>query len=1039
MSASVSLPVSVLVQAGAHAPLLSRQLDALARCPGLELVVVHEGSDVAELVPPQALRIAASERLGRREALALAAQGASNDICIALGPNAVPQPGFAEPLSAALAGGAALAAPVIETPAGAAFGYRVDDDGALVPRRSAAGPLDALALDCLAARRAFWLEGLPELDAGAGFYELQVAAAAGGPLAVCPDARVRRCACGPALSVVVCSHDRAHELTGCVESLVAHGALQDGCEIVIVDSASTDATPVVAAELAVRFGAAVRSVREERLGLSLARMAGAAAAQNDVLAYIDDDVRVAPGWLEALRSAFADEEVTVAGGPIAAVWPDEESARFAPAALHPYLSLLTHGDADWSAAIVDCYGANWSIRRSALEAIGGFDERWGAGRGGLLPGEETAAELTLSRLGRGRSRYVAAAVVGHRIEPGRLSDRWLLLRAYRHGLVLPHVHAGFAEPPSAALQQGAQRAAARLAAACPLAGTLDAAGALASLLAAPLALEQRAFAARDLGELVASVLLLGADRCELGALRLRLAPDDASGRVELPESEARPPRAAPAFTTVGSDPAPRLRALAIVPAYNEADVIEHAVADLIANGIDVHLLDNCSSDDTVARVSRFLGHGLVRIERFPDEAGYAQRNGREFVLRDQLRRFEQIAAEGDYDWYLVCDADEFRESPWPDTTLAEGLALVDAAGYSAVNFELFNFRPTDDSFEAGTDVRDHLTRYEPCEWFDRGQIKAWRRTQAAVDLSDLFGVGAMFPGRRVFPVPFILRHYPIRGETHGRRKVLRDRLPRFAADERAGGWHIQYDRFRDGSARFLWDAGSLTEWDGDAVRARLLGQASRSLLLASAVRGHEPEAVPPSAAAISRWLARVGAGSAAEDELTAALEHLRLLGAGAVADGAGDARTQALARLSANEQLLAGRVREAAALDELAGRLADACRPRFAAVAFADELVAEPALLQAYGHEFGAGDPATLVIVTETGETAELVRVVEAVGLGGDDAAELVAVSPGDERLRSAHAVYSQRRSTAFGSLPRVEDARALRALAGRYGLRRAA
>jgi hypothetical protein len=60
-------------------------------------------------------------------------------------------------------------------------------------------------------------------------------------------------------------------------------------------------------------------------------------------------------------------------------------------------------------------------------------------------------------------------------------------------------------------------------------------------------------------------------------------------------------------------------------------------------------------------------------------------------------------------------------------------------------------------------------------------------------------------------VPFILRHYPIRSETHGRRKVLDERLPRYDAAERDDGWHIQYDGFASGETSFLWDPAELRE------------------------------------------------------------------------------------------------------------------------------------------------------------------------------------------------------------------------------------
>ena len=140
------------------------------------------------------------------------------------------------------------------------------------------------------------------------------------------------------------------------------------------------------------------------------------------------------------------------------------------------------------------------------------------------------------------------------------------------------------------------------------------------------------------------------------------------------------------------------RALAIMPAYNEADVIGPAIGALIAEGVDVYLLDHRSTDATVAAAQPWLGRGLVRIERFPDESGpgFDERNKDEMVWKDILRRVEQVAHEHPADWCLFVNADEFRESPWPGVTLAEGLREADDLGFSAVNFELINFAPTPD-------------------------------------------------------------------------------------------------------------------------------------------------------------------------------------------------------------------------------------------------------------------------------------------------------------------------------------------------------
>ena len=202
----------------------------------------------------------------------------------------------------AVRAGAGLAAPVLETCGGDVYGYRAEADGSLWPLREGEGEPDALALDCLAAPREFWISGLPEFDAVEGHYELQVARAAGS-LAVVPDAGCRRRTIGPPASVIVCTQDRPDEIVPCVEALLAAGA----DEVVVVDNGS-------GAPLGLPDG--VKLVREPVAGLSRARNTGAEAATHDVLVYLDDDARPAPGWLEHLRDAFADDAVMVAGGPI---------------------------------------------------------------------------------------------------------------------------------------------------------------------------------------------------------------------------------------------------------------------------------------------------------------------------------------------------------------------------------------------------------------------------------------------------------------------------------------------------------------------------------------------------------------------------------------------------------------------------------------------------------------------------------------------------------------------------------------------------
>ncbi|MCW2982633.1 MAG: hypothetical protein JWR63_203 [Conexibacter sp.] len=320
------------------------------------------------------------------------------------------------------------------------------------------------------------------------------------------------------------------------------------------------------------------------------------------------------------------------------------------------------------------------------------------------------------------------------------------------------------------------------------------------------------------------------------------------------------------------------RALAVMPAYNEGDVIGPAIGALISEGVDVYLLDHRSTDDTVAAATPWLGRGLVRIERFPDESGpgFDERNGDVMVWRDILRRVEQVTGEVPADWYLFVNADEFRESPWPRVTLADGLREVDELGYSAVNFELVNFRPTpQDAFAPGADVREALRFYEAPGPYDLLQVKAWKAQPdgGPVNLAHHGGHDVLFDGKRVFPVPFVLRHYPIRSAEHGRRKVVAERLGRFAAEERAGGWHVQYDHYDD-DADYLHEREALTAWDGDAFRAALLARATRHLLLLATAGGRDVGSEEITVDGLGGWLARRGHGPAGPAEIARLQQHM---------------------------------------------------------------------------------------------------------------------------------------------------------------------
>jgi hypothetical protein len=265
-----------------------------------------------------------------------------------------------------------------------------------------------------------------------------------------------------------------------------------------------------------------------------------------------------------------------------------------------------------------------------------------------------------------------------------------------------------------------------------------------------------------------------------------------------------------------------LKVVAIIAAFNEADIIATVVDDLIQQGIGVYFLDDGSTDQTIAAVEPFVGRGVIAIERLRQpalsEAG-AGPQVEPFHWEGILQRKTQLARDLDADWFIHHDADEFRESPWPHLTLAEAIRLVDAAGYNAIDFASFNFWPVHDDFNPGSDVRAAYPYYAEHAPFDRVQIRCWKKA-GDVDLASSGGHEAQFKGRKVFPLRFVMRHYPIRGQAHGERKIFDERRGRFRAEERARGWHVQYDDVVEGAA-LVRPPETLQEYDRDAVRVAL--------------------------------------------------------------------------------------------------------------------------------------------------------------------------------------------------------------------------
>ncbi|CAN5506037.1 hypothetical protein BH23ACT3_BH23ACT3_01460 [soil metagenome] len=234
--------------------------------------------------------------------------------------------------------------------------------------------------------------------------------------------------------------------------------------------------------------------------------------------------------------------------------------------------------------------------------------------------------------------------------------------------------------------------------------------------------------------------------------------------------------------------------LAVMTAYNEADIIAAAIDDLHAQGVEVHVIDNWSDDATAAIAEERIGRGVTAVERFPVDGPTGH-----YDSRGLLRRVEQISHEGSADWFIKHDVDEVRRSPWRQLTLREAIYVVDRAGYDCIDFTVAEFRPVGDDFESGT---DHVRHFRHFEWGRNlghfAQVKAWKPGSRSVDLVTSGGHRAELSGMRVHPYKFLLQHYPIRSQTQGERKIFQDRRARLDPGEIKRGWHMHYKGYGAG-------------------------------------------------------------------------------------------------------------------------------------------------------------------------------------------------------------------------------------------------
>ncbi len=180
----------------------------------------------------------------------------------------------------------------------------------------------------------------------------------------------------PTLSIVIPTYNRADLLPRSVRSVTSQG--DHFLELIVADDASSDETPQVVASLAADQPRLRHLRRATNGGNAATRNAAVAEARGEWITFLDDDDEMLPGFLAAMRTALASAAPNIGFAWCGVRWVRDAS----DGAEHDLRDEVWKPDFHSRQAAYEGFlrnrriGTNCglTIRRSAFQALGGFDE-----------------------------------------------------------------------------------------------------------------------------------------------------------------------------------------------------------------------------------------------------------------------------------------------------------------------------------------------------------------------------------------------------------------------------------------------------------------------------------------------------------------------------------------------------------------------------------------------------------------------------------------------------------------------------------------
>lgn len=197
---------------------------------------------------------------------------------------------------------------------------------------------------------------------------------------------------GPAVSVVIPTHQRREALRGALDSLARQSVDPGEYEVVVSVDASTDGTAAMLDAMEVPYE--LRRVSPRSRGRAAACNAALAAARGEVTIVLDDDMRVVPEFVARHRSHHPpSSRLCVLGAvPVELGERSPHAARYVKHKFDLHLSRLS--DPEHLALPRSFFTGNASLRTEVMREVGGFDDSFG-----IYGNEDVELALRLRKAG----------------------------------------------------------------------------------------------------------------------------------------------------------------------------------------------------------------------------------------------------------------------------------------------------------------------------------------------------------------------------------------------------------------------------------------------------------------------------------------------------------------------------------------------------------------------------------------------------------------------------------------------------------------